>query len=422
MHKHNLSLLRSLPLAMLLAAPLSPAHAQSFLNKLVEKAQQAGGALLTTAGEAGKISASDAAQQEADRADQTLNKRPFKEDIRGMNGIYFTNFLLAAESLNQEKVYPIGKVLIEYDENKGAAAMYTRYAFEANDPAKLVPKAVWVTANSGASFVKGQKNVERVLLSTPGADTSNKYRYMQMSFRQDLQGNEIPDKPLPTGLGVLFELEPGVLYLGQPPYLGSKSQPYGHNLLKPGMQIPLLYKEGKAEAAASWTMEKIVALYRKIADAGMRASEEVDAQADPNLTLLPPADPAPSRAELEGAKAQWQRVITDRNVADTQTQRKFKLVYVYPTSPWSEMRKKQFINNSWVDAVINRSRVYSATFQDQEGKYWNNRFYLVEKAPLGVYFGERWSGQYEYALPASAVPKALTKEAALKYQNSAGGK
>jgi len=46
----------------------------------------------------------------------------------------------------------------------------------------------------------------------------------------------------------------------------------------------------------------------------------------------------------------------------------------------------------------------------------------VEKAPLGVYFGERWSGQYEYALPASAVPKALTKEAALKYQGAVSSK
>ena len=86
------------------------------------------------------------------------------------------------------------------------------------------------------------------------------------------------------------------------------------------------------------------------------------------------------------------------------------------------MRKKQYVNNSWVDTIISRSRVYSATFQDQEGKYWNNRFYLVEKAPMGVYFGERWSGDYDYALPASAVPKALGKEAALKYQNAVKAK
>lgn len=413
-----------------LSVPVSPAYAQNFLNKLAEKVQQKAGLPVTlpnvgaanaagTAGVAGsgQMSAEDARLVEADRADPALNQRPFKPDPRGLGGIYYTNFVLGGESLNQEKAYVITKVLIEFNEDTGIAMLYNRHSFEANDPAKLVPKGGWSTSAS-AQYIRGLKTVERLLLRFPNAELMQKYKYMQQSYRQDLQGNQVPDKLLPEGLGVLLELEPGVLYVGTAPYAGNKTQPYGHNLLRPGMVMPLLYKEGKAEAAAAWTAEKIVAHYQKIFEAADRASEEANAQVDPNAALLPPNEQAPTRAELDGAKAQWGRVITDRNVADTQTQRKFSFVYAYPTSPWAEMRKKQHVNNSYVDTIVSRSRVFAAVFQDQEGKYWTNRFYLVEKAPLGVYFGERWSGDYDYALPASAVPKALSKEAALKYQNA----
>ena len=426
MHTRRLSLICTTSLLLALG-PVSSAHAQSFLEKFADKIQKAGaalpaaGAVLGGVGGLGQLGGSDAAQIEADRADTTLDKRPRKEDRRGFGGIYYPNFVLGAESINQEKAYAIGKVLIEYDEDKAIATLYTRHAFEANDPAKLVSKAIWGPHNTGR-YVNGLKKLDRVILTTPSTDTINKYKYLQQSYRKDLQGNDVADKQLPSGLGILLELEPGVIYVGNTPYAGSKTQPFGHNLLKPGYVVPLMYKEGKAEAAATWTIEKIIAHYQKLYDAADRASEAADAEVDPNLALLPPSDPAPTAKEMDGARNQWQRVISDRNVADTQSQRKFKLVYVYPTSPWSDMRKKQYVNNSWVDTIISRSRVYSATFQDQEGKYWNNRFYLVEKAPMGVYFGERWSGDYDYALPASAVPKALGKEAALKYQNAVKAK
>lgn len=401
------------------ATATTPVHAQGFFNILAEKVQQA----ITGAAQSGggQMSADDARQAEADRADTTLNQKPVKPDPRGIGGIYYPNFVLGAESINQEKAYAIGKVLLEFNEDTGTVLMFTRYAYEANDPAKLVSKAGW---NTGATprYIRGLKTVERLILSNPGVDTMQKYKYMQQGFRTDLQGNEVPDKMLPSGLGILLELEPGVVYVGDAPYAETKTKPYGHNLLRQGMVMPLLYKEGKADAAAAWTVEKIIAHHRKIFDAAMRAGEEADAQVDPNAALLPPSPQEPTRAELEAAKAQWQRVITDRNVADTQSRRKFTFVYTYPTSPWDDMRKKQYVNNSYVDTIISRSRVFATVFQDQEGKYWTNRFYLVEKAPAGVYFGERWSGNYEYALPASAIPKAMSKEAALKYQNAVKGK
>ncbi len=415
--------LRAISILLATGTAITPVHAQGFFNILAEKVQQAlsSTAQSATAGAAGAISGEDARQVEADRADTTLNQKPAKPDPRGIGGIYYPNFLLGAESINQEKAYAIGKVLLEFNEDSGTAFMYTRYAYEANDPAKLVSKAVWGTSAS-ATYIRGLKTVERLLLSSPGADTMQKYKYMQQGFRYDLQGNEVADKPIPSGLGILLELEPGVLYVGGAPQASNKTQPYGHNLLRPGMVMPLLYKEGKAEAAAAWTAEKIVAHHRKIFDAAMRASEDAGAQVDPSAALLPPSPQDPTRAELEAAKVQWNRVITDRNVADIQSQRKFTFVYTYPTSPWDDMRKKQYVNNSYVDTIISRSRVFATVFQDQEGKYWTNRFYLIEKAPAGVYFGERWSGNYDYALPASAIPKALTKEAALKYQNAVKAK
>ncbi|MEK8051157.1 hypothetical protein AACH10_12975 [Ideonella sp. DXS22W] len=198
--------------------------------------------------------------------------------------------------------------------------------------------------------------------ASPEARTN--HQYGQMSCKTDLQHNEVPDKLLPQGLESLLLLEPGVVYVGPPPFAGDKTRPSGHNLLRPGFVLPLLYKEGKAEAA----------------------------------------------------KVQWARVIKDRNVADTQKTRSFTLVYTYPATGFENMTQKQVINNSYVDTIVSRSRVYVAVCQDQDRKYWTHRFYLVEKAPPGVFFGERWSGQYDHALPASAVPVAIASEAALKYQ------
>lgn len=415
---------RSIALAAALLGQLAAhphAQAQGLLQKLADKAAQKlappaqGGPSA-----AGGLSADHQRQADQDRADTTLEKRPTKADARGIGGIYHPNFLLGGLSHNNEKSYVIAKVLIEYDDATGVATMFTRHAFEANDASKLVPKAAWTSSSMNKQRTLAALSGSKHFLLRDGAmDNRQKYKYGQMMFRQDLQNNWVADKMAPADLdGGLLELEPGVLYVGTPPYAGSKTEPYGHNLLnRPGLVMPLLVKPGKEEAAKAWTAEKIVAQYRTAFDAYDKAFEDSAATADPNLALRDPSPDLATRAELDGAKAQWQRVITDRNVAGTQTRRSFKLVYAYPATGWENMMKKQWVNNSHVDTVVSRSRVYVAVFQDQESKYWTHRFYLVEKAPPGVFFGERWAGHYDYALPASAVPVAIAAEAALKHQN-----
>ncbi len=150
-----------------------------------------------------------------------------------------------------------------------------------------------------------------------------------------------------------------------------------------------------------------------------KALEDTAASADPNLALREPSTDLPTKAEAEGAKAQWHSLIKSQAVGGTQSTRSFKLVYSYPATAFETQSKKQWVNNSYVDTIISRSRVYVAVFTDQDGKYWTNRFYLVEKAPAGEFFGRRWAGNYEYALPASALPVAIEKTAALKYQTAA---
>ena len=406
-----------------------PATAQGLLQKLADKAAQklaptgttaATGPAATPGAAAGSgLNADDQRQADQDRADPTLDTRPLKADKRGVGGIYHPNFLLGGVSHNHEKSYVIAKVLVEYDDATGVATMFTRHAFEANDPSKLVPKAAWTTTSMNKQRTLAALAGSRYFLLREAAmDNRQKYKYGQMRFRQDLQNNWVADKLAPEDFsGGLLELEPGVLYVGTAPYAGSKTEPYGHNLLnRPGLVLPLLVKPGKEAAAQAWTAEKIIAQYRAAQDAYDQAFEDSAATADPNLALREPSTDLATRAELDGAKAQWQRVIADRNVAGTQTRRSFKLAYAYPATAWEPQMKKQLVNNSYVDTVVSRSRVYVAVFQDQEAKYWTNRFYLVEKTPPGEFFGQRWTGLYDYALPASAVPVAIGAEAALKYQ------
>lgn len=401
---------------LLLSGCPAAVQAQGIFNKLAEKATQK---LAAAQPKPGEVSAEDAKQIEQDKADKTLEQRPLKADKREISGIYYAAQPMGGLALNNERAYGLGKFLIEYSDDTGVATLYSRFSFEANDPAKLVPKAVFGTSTQYKSrTLRALASSTHFLMRDASPEARMNYKYGQMSYKTDLQQNEVPDKLLPQGMETLLLLEPGVVYVGTPPFAGDKTKPYGHNLLRPGFVLPLLYKEGKAEAAKAWTAEKIAAQYRASMDAFDKAFEETAAQADPNLALREPSSDLPTKAELEAAKTQWGRVIKDRNVADTQKTRSFTLVYTYPATSFENMTKKQLVNNSYVDTIISRSRVYVAVFQDQDKKYWTNRFYLVEKAPAGVFFGERWAGNYEYALPASAVPVGIEKDAALKYQSS----
>ncbi len=413
---------RSQPLAAALAAAtfaitFSPAaSAQGIFNKLAEKAAQT---LAPAQPKAGEVTAEDAKQIEQDKADKALDQRSFKEDKRGISGVYYATVPMGGVPLSQDRAYGLGKFLIEYSDDTGTATLFSRYAFEANDAAKLIPKATFGTSTPNRN--QGLRALARsthFLMRVASAEARMHYKYWQMTYKRDLQENLVPNKPALEGLESVLLLEPGVLYVGPEATGGTKTDPYGANLRRPGFVLPILYKEGKAEAAKAWTAERVAAQFEAAMAAFDQAVEAAAGQADPNLALREPSPDLPTKAELEAAKTQWGRVIKDRNVADTQKTRSFTLVYTYPATAFENMTKKQLVNNSHVDTIVSRSRVYVAVFQDQDKKYWTNRFYLVEKAPAGVFFGERWAGNYEYALPASAVPVGIEKEAALKYQGS----
>ena len=423
----------SSPITTILAAAAlaasQPAFAQSFLNKLAEKVQQKVAVPLSSAaGATGGMSSVQPSAEEIrlaneDRADTTLDNRTFKADKRGVSGIYYPSVMLGAASSDREMIYAIGKVYLEFDDQKGLMTIYTRHAFETSNPTKLVPKGTWGETSAGnGRWLRGMLASNRLMLRTAGSDVTMNYKYRQPKYKLDLQNNEVPDGVMMQNLEAMFELEPGVIYVGAPAYGSSGGKPEGHNLLKPGMQLPLLYKAGKEEAAKAWTAERIVAAYSQATAEIDKAGEDADGKADPNLQLLPPHDQPLTKGESDGARAQWSRMIQTPDVANTQRSKRFTLSYLYATSPWAEMRKKQYVNNSFVDTIISRSRVVAAVFQDQEGNYWTNRFYLVEKAPTGVYFGERWSGDYDFALAASSIPKGIGADAARKYQSAAKGK
>lgn len=391
-------------------------QSQDLFNKLVEQVSKKASSASTT----GTLNSSDQKLIDDDKADASLEQRQIKTDKRNIGGIYYFNVPFGAISLNTEGAFGLAKVLVEYDDSTGVATLWSRHGFEANDPAKLVPKAQFTkTSTYKDRNLRALQNSTHFLLNEGNAESRMNYKYGQMSYRTDLQGNEVADKLLPTGIANLLLLEPGILYIGESPFAGTKTKADGHNLLRPGMVMPLLVKAGKEEAAKAWTAEKIVQQYRAASEAFDKALEDTAASADPNLTLREPSTDLPTKAELEGAKAQWQILIKSQAVGGTQSSRSFKLVYSYPATAFETQSKKQWVNNSYVDTIISRSRVYVAVFTDQDGKYWTNRFYLVEKAPAGEFFGRRWAGNYEYALPASALPVAIEKTAALKYQAAA---
>ncbi|MBR7747075.1 hypothetical protein [Undibacterium baiyunense] len=403
-------------IASIFALTAPQIHAQGLFNKLIEKVQsstQSSGGLSHA-----DLSASDRKQFEQDRADNNLDKKPVTADKRGIGGIYFSNVPMGGVSLNQSATFAIGKFLVEYDDSTGVATISTRYGFEASDPSKLVPKAKFTRSSTYKDRnLRALQNTTHFLLPEGNPESRMHLLYGQMIHKTDLQGNKVADKLTPTGLKNLLELEPGILYIGETPFAGNKTEADGHNLLLPGMVMPLLVKEGKEEAAKAWTVERIIKQYRAANAAFDSALEDTAATADPNLSLREPSNDLPTKPELDAAKNQWNILIKSQAVGGTQSKRQFKLIYAYPATSFENQNKKQWVNNTYTDTIVTRSRVYVAVFQDQENKYWTNRFYLVEKAPLGVFFGERWSGQYEYALPASALPVAIDKTAALKYQS-----
>lgn len=414
-HRHLASTL-ALALATSGSAFAPAAQAQGLFNKLAEKAAQK---LAPSQPKPGEVSAEDAKQIEQDKADKTLDQRPVKADKRGISGVYYASVPMGGIALNNERAYGLGKFLIEYSDDTGTATLYTRHSFEANDASKLVPKALFGTSTPNKKQgLHALANSTHFLMRDVSPEARMHLKYGQMSYKTDLQQNLVQDKLQPQGLESMLLLEPGVLYVGPEAGGKTKNQPYGANLMRPGMVMPILYKEGKAEAAKAWTPERIAAQFEAAMAAFDSAVEAAAGKADPNLALREPSSDLPTKAELDAAKTQWGRVIKDRNVADTQKTRSFTLVYTYPATAFENMTKKQLVNNSYVDTIVSRSRVYVAVFQDQDKKYWTNRFYLVEKAPAGVFFGERWAGNYEYALPASAVPVGIEKDAALKYQSS----
>ena len=407
---------RLLSAVALAVALTSPAHAQGFLGKLAEKLKDA--ASTATSGSSGGISSSDARAFNDDKADQSLDKRSdFKADKRGVGGIYYANLPIGARSLNDEKGYVIGKVYLEYDDATGVMTMYTRHAFEANDPAKLVPKGKWY-ASSSKQYLEGMRRAGKLYLRDPDANTSTHYAIAQYTYRTDLQGNAVRDQLIAAKLGPMLELEPGVLYVGETPYASpKKGGRSGHNF-KPDMNYQLFYKAGKEEAVKTWTPDRIIDVYDQTWSAIEKGSESAGSEVDTSFELKTPYDEPITRAELAGMKAQWQRMIARPEVANYIKDRRFKLVYAYPESPWAENRKKQWVNNSYVDTIWSRSRVVISVFQDQDGKYWTNKFFFMENAPAGVFFGERWNGQYDMTLASTSLPKAITKDAALKYQNA----
>ncbi|MBR7783562.1 hypothetical protein [Undibacterium luofuense] len=420
---------RSQTLSAALAAAVSgsllictvPVHAQSLFGKLVEQAVQKVAQPSNSGGlQQNTLSASDKKQLEEDKADGLLDQKKVQTDKRGISGVYFANVPMGGVSLNQAGAFAVGKFLVEYDDATGVATIWTRHSYEANDPAKLVPKAQFSrTSTYKDRNLRALQNTTHFLLREGNPASRQHFLYGQMIYKTDLQGNAVPDKLVPTGLETLLELEPGILYVGPPPFAGDKTSPDGHNLLRQGTVLPMLVKAGKEEAAKAWTAERIVSQYRMANAAFDTALENTAATADPNLALREPAAELATRAEMEAAKQQWNILIKTQAVGGTQSTRTFRLVYTYPATAFETQHKKQWVNNTYADTIVSRSRVYVAVFQDQDSKYWTNRFYLVEKAPPGVYFGERWAGQYEYALPASALPVAIEKAAALKYQSAA---
>lgn len=246
---------------------------------------------------------------------------------------------------------------------------------------------------------QAQRAANTLWLRNGASENRVHYKYGQQSYRKDLQGNEVPDKLLPGDWAVCWSWSLAFSTSALSPMPPPRASPMDTTCCALACRCPCSTSPVRREAAKAWTVERVVAQFQKAGEAIEQAGEAANAVLDENYELKPPHAQALTSAEVAAAKAQWQQLITGRDLATVHKSRKFNFNICAPTAaagPGKADDQGQLCGHHHQPQPCGGGGV-----QGQDGKYWINRFYLVEKAPVGVYFGERWSEQYEYALPSA---------------------
>ncbi|SFC75386.1 hypothetical protein SAMN05421780_10988 [Flexibacter flexilis DSM 6793] len=389
------------------------AHAQlgKLLNKVAEKT------LGTPEGDAAKALKPNKKQQkelDEDLADETLEKRTdLKKDAKGRSGIYYFSQPVAAMTDDEQDGRMIAKIYLEFSDKDKNAKVHTRYE-QLTDRSKKVPLMGWsfpssIAASEKDKYYTAMMNIGKIFLREAYGVRNMKYPHFAGKGESLSDGVEYVS---PQGL---FELEPGLFYISNEPYAASNMGVYGHNLPETQMYL-FMYKKGMDAKIKDYPISRIKQMYEKRMDEIEKNYSKENQKVNANYQLKPTTITSVPKDEYEAAKEQFANFIVNPAVKNLNPDLKYKFVYAYPLEKWISMYVDKVINGSVQKTTESRRKTYVVVCTDQTGKYWTTQYLLVEKAPVGVYFEERWSDDYDYLVANTSIPVAISKQNALKYQ------
>lgn len=390
-------------------------NANAQLGKLLNKvAEKTLGSPESDAAKAMTPTKKQQKELDEDLADQTLEKRTdLKKDAKGRSGIYYFSLPTAGLAEDEQNVRMISKIYLEFSDKEKNAKVYTRYE-SMKDRSDRVPVMAWIFPTSIAASEKDKyytamMNIGKIFLREAYAVRNLKYA------RFAGKGQSLSDGVEYASPAALFELEPGLFYISDEPYAASSMGEYGHNLPETQKYL-FMYKKGMEAKIKDYPISRIKKMYSTRMDEIEKNYSKENQKVNENYQLKATTITSVPKAEYEAAKEQFARFIANPAVKNINPDLTYKFVYAYPLEKWISMYVDKLINGSVQKTTESRRKTYVVVCTDQTGKYWTTQYLLVENAPVGVYFEERWSGDYDYLVANTSIPVALSKQNALKYQ------
>jgi hypothetical protein len=335
--------MRKITTILLLSCFTLQANAQfgKLLNKVAEKT------LGTPEGDAKKAMEPNKKEQKAldeDAADPFLEKQNFKKE--GPSGIYYASVPLGINSLNQEKLYAIKKVYLEFDDEKFTAKLYTRYHFGKTGGLAVDP-LTWISSGINAkakALLFGQMKSKGILHYREGYFPSVAYaQYTSKNPADGVKKGEVRG---------LLQLEPGLFYAADEPYAASDGNPYGYNLFD-GQQYLFFYKEGMQDKIKNYPPAKIAQIFKD-----MEKKKEEAYSAGANLPKKINPAKAPSQQAMMAAV---KKRVADYGWKETP-------IYCYPTSEWApQYQDLRASSGVYVKTLTSRLMAIVAVFKKPDG-------------------------------------------------------
>lgn len=329
--------------------------AQGKLSKLKEKAM---GAVAGTGGANSYYTNADIKQAAEDSSNTFLDEKAksVAKDQYGFSGIYFANCIIGLNSDDQSKVYPVKKLLVEFNDKEKSISLKSRYAYESSDRSKFVAPAAFMINRDGYDMFSINKKTSagKQFFESYNHVTNNSYNYLDFSVKQDLQGNYVQGDPFAaTFANYAMQYAPGILVVFKGSgSMGLNSPTYlDENQLH---SVVVLYQADKKDVASKITAREIFEWYQKMTP---ERSKLMDQQSS-DSNVLPKkvaAAQAPSQQDMVNAV---KKRMKDYGWKET-------LVYCYTTSEW--LPRYELVGRDALNTLTGRTIAIVAVFKKTDG-------------------------------------------------------